>query len=58
MQKFFKLYGNKYTDEQILKATQDYVSSFNGNYSYMRVLKYFILKDERKSDEKSELLEF
>ena len=42
LQKFFKLYGNKYTDEQILKATQDYVSSFNGNYSYMRVLKYFI----------------
>lgn len=56
LQKFFKLYGNKYTDEQILKATQDYVSSFNGNYSYMRVLKYFILKDERKSDEDGKLI--
>ena len=56
LQKFFKLYGNKYTDEQILKATQDYVSSFNGNYSYMRVLKYFILKDERKSDEEGKLI--
>ena len=56
LQKFFKLYGNKYTDEQILKATQNYVSSFNGNYSYMRVLKYFILKDERKSDEEGKLI--
>ena len=56
LQKFFKLYGNKYTDEQILKATQDYVSSFNGNYSYMRVLKCFVLKDERKSDEEGKLI--
>ena len=56
LQKFFKLYGNKYTDEQILKAAQDYVNSFNGNYSYMRVLKYFILKDERKSDEEGKLI--
>ena len=56
LQKFFKLYGNKYTIEQVLKATQNYVSSFNGNYSYMRVLKYFILKDERKSDEEGKLI--
>ena len=39
---FFKKYGEEYTDEQILKAAGDYVKSFNGNYSYMRTLKYFI----------------
>lgn len=47
MQKFFKLYGD-YSDEAILKATKAYVDSFNGNYTYMRILKYFILKSEVK----------
>lgn len=51
LQKFFKLYGNSYTDEQIIEATRRYVESFNGNYSYMRVLKYFILKSEIKLNE-------
>lgn len=50
LKKFFKRYSDKYTDEQILQATQAYVSSFNGNYGFMRVLKYFIWKDERKID--------
>jgi hypothetical protein len=49
LKKFFKLYG-KYTDDQILDATKRYVESFNGNYSYMRILKYFIWKDEVKTD--------
>ena len=48
LQKFFKLYGNTYTDEQIITATKKYVESFNGNYAYMRALKYFIWKDEKK----------
>lgn len=48
LKKFFKLYGNKYTDEQIIDATHRYIDSFNGRYDYMRVLKYFIWKDERK----------
>lgn len=48
LQKFFKLYGNKYSDEQILQAARKYVESFNGQYAYMRTLKYFIWKDERK----------
>lgn len=47
LKKFFKLYG-KYTDEQIITAAQKYVESFNGDYSYMRILKYFIWKDEVK----------
>lgn len=51
LKKFFKLYGNQYTDEQIINAAKSYVNSFNGNYSYMRILKYFIWKDEKKVNE-------
>ena len=47
MQKFFKMYGD-YSDEDILKATKSYVESFNGDYTFMRILKYFILKSEVK----------
>jgi hypothetical protein len=43
---FFKKYGNTYTDNQIITATKKYVESFNGNYQYMRLLKYFILKEK------------
>lgn len=43
---FFKKYGNTYTDEQIIQATSKYVEGFNGNYTYMRLLKYFILKEK------------
>lgn len=50
LKKFFKLYGTKYSDEQIITATKKYVESFNGNYAYMRILKYFIWKDVRKQD--------
>lgn len=50
LKKFFKLYGTKYSDEQIINATRKYVESFNGNYAYMRILKYFIWKDVRKQD--------
>lgn len=48
---FFKRYGNNYSDEQIISATQKYISSFNGNYLYMRLLKYFIWKDETRDGE-------
>lgn len=48
LKKFFKLYGNHYTNQQIIDAARSYVQSFNGNYSYMRILKYFIWKDEKK----------
>lgn len=52
--KFFKLYGDKYTDEQMIEATKNYVSSYNGKYQYMRVLKYFIWKDTRKVNSEGE----
>ena len=51
LQKFFKIYDSRYSDEAIIEATKKYVESFNGNYTYMRILKYFILKDEIKIDE-------
>lgn len=50
LKKFFKLYGNEFSDDQILGAAKKYVESFNGDYRYMRVLKYFIWKDEIKVD--------
>ena len=52
--KFFKLYGDKYTDEQMIEAAKNYVSSHNGRYQYMRVLKYFIWKDTRKVNSEGE----
>ena len=51
LQKFFKIYDNRYSDEELIEATRKYVESFNGNYTYMRILKYFILKDEVKLNE-------
>lgn len=50
LKKFFKIYG-EYPDEDILNATRKYVESFNGDYHYMKLLKYFIMKEGRKSDE-------
>lgn len=43
---FFKKYGEDFTNEQILNAAKKYVESFNGSYAYMRVLKYFIFKEQ------------
>ena len=54
LKKFFKLYGNRYSDEQVINAAKAYVESFNGNYTYMRILKYFIWKDEKKMNEDGE----
>lgn len=50
LRKFFDKYG-KYSFEDIIDATKRYVDSFNGDYTYMRVLKYFIWKEEKQYDE-------
>jgi len=47
--KFFVYFGDTYTDGQIANAAQKYVDSFNGNYTYMRLLKYFIWKNDKKA---------
>lgn len=39
-----KKYGCKFTDEQAIQATKKYVASFHGVYTYMQVLKYYIIK--------------
>lgn len=43
-------YGCKFTKEQAISATKEYVKSFNGNYTKMRLLKYFIVKLDKDFD--------
>jgi hypothetical protein len=50
LKKFFMKYG-EYSDEQIIQATKAYVDSFNGNYTYMQLLKYFIWKNKVTGEE-------
>jgi hypothetical protein len=50
LKKFFTIFGNV-SDEDILDATRRYVASFQGNYTGMRLIKYFILKDDVKPSE-------
>ena len=45
LKKFFLKYGD-YPDEDIIRVTKEYVNSFNGNYTYMQLLKYFIWKNK------------
>ena len=45
LKKFFLKYGD-YSDEEIIDATKRYVMSFNGDYRYMQLLKYFIWKNK------------
>ena len=63
---FFKRYGNNYTDNQIIDATKRYISGFKDDNTLMKLLKYFIFKDnitynsngEVEVEETSELLTF
>lgn len=43
-------YGCKFTDEEAVEATKAYVASFNGDYKYMKLLKYFLLKTPRNNN--------
>lgn len=45
LKKFFLKYG-EYTDDDIVDATKRYIASFNGDYRYMQLLKYFIWKNK------------
>lgn len=54
-----KKYNAKFTDEQALEATKKYVESFNGDYQFMQVLKYFISKrNPMTGDETSQFLSY
>lgn len=45
---FYRKYGNDFTEEEIIQATKSYVESFRGDTKYMKLLKYFIFKEEVK----------
>lgn len=47
LKRFFIYFGETYSDSQIISATKRYVQSFNGDYRYMRLLKYFIWKNDK-----------
>lgn len=49
-------YKFNFTDDQVINATRSYVASFNGNYTKMRLLKYFILKSERDADNNTNVI--
>ena len=57
---FVKKFGD-YSNVDIINATKRYVQSFNGDYKYMQLLKYFILKRENnlgEVEENSQLLSY
>lgn len=54
-------YGDCFTDEQAIEATKKYIESFNGDYRYMQLLKYFIIKktnNDGETEESSQLLSY
>lgn len=61
LKQFEKKYG-LFSDEAILNAARKYVEGFNGNYRYMRTLRYFIFREERGAagdvESKSDLLTY
>lgn len=53
LKKFFITYGN-YSDDDIIDAVRRYVATFNGDYRYLKTLKYFISKNEKETGEDGE----
>lgn len=51
-------YDYEFTEEQALKATKAYVESFNGDYTYMQLLKYFILKTMPDGEIRSDFMSY
>lgn len=50
LKRFFNAYGN-FKDDDIIDATKRYVASFQGNYTGMRLAKYFIIKQITQYDD-------
>lgn len=46
LMKLVAKYNIEFTDEEAVAATKRYIESFNGNYRYMQILKYFISKQK------------
>lgn len=54
-----KKFEVEFTSEEALEATKKYINSFQGDYTYMQVLKYFICKKDLSTGEvNSQLLAF
>lgn len=54
-----KKFGVSFTNEQAVNATRKYVESFCGDYRYMQLLKYFIMKKrDDTGDFESQLLSY
>lgn len=52
-------YDFKFTKQQAIEATKRYVESFQGDYRYMQLLKYFILKTDKQTGEtKSDFMSY
>lgn len=51
-------YDYQFTEEQAIRATKAYVESFNGDYTYMQLLKYFILKSLPDGEIKSDFMSY
>lgn len=45
------IHGFIYTEDEAIKATKEYVGSFNGDRSHMKLLKYFLLRTKRTEQE-------
>ena len=50
LKKIVAKYKVSFTDEQAVNATKKYVESFNGDYRYMQLLKYFIWKNKTSEE--------
>lgn len=50
LRKFFERYG-EFSEDEIVEATKKYVAHFNGNFKYMKLLKYFIWKNKTSGGE-------
>ena len=53
LKKFFEIYG-EYPDDKIINATKKFVASFRGDYRFLPLVKYFILKNKKEMDETGE----
>lgn len=50
LKKFFAVYGD-YPDDKIIDATKRFIASYQGNYRYLPLIKYFIMKNKTVTDE-------
>lgn len=57
LKRFFKEYGNEYSDEQIIEATKRYVARFANDNEYMKTLPHFIIKMDKDTREENSSLQ-